>query len=243
MSLVPEVHDELAEAITARSMQRRHWWRAHPLAIVVGGLLVTGTATAAVVAGTDGHVPMSEQKPISTATLRALASPDAVELNQNQRRLVQNDLVGDYELLPQNARAVPSPSTEPGHGGRWVIVPGRRGICVDFGSGAFCTPTSDFEAGRALSTRQPARDIANPDEVRKGAQPRLSATLGPGPGSVRGIVPDDVTDVVARDRTDQQVATARVDHNVYELRLPEYRRMDHLEIRAGTRVRATQRFH
>jgi hypothetical protein len=127
-----------------------------------------------------------------------------------------------YGLDVGKARAASAPtsdkaraaSTEP-----WIIIPGTQGICLDTASGpTACGSDEAFEAGQVSVQSIPA--ATGPVPTPKDGRVRPEDMIGEGPETVRGVVPDGNSMVIAYNHAGDELSRAPVSQNVYEVSAP-----------------------
>lgn len=173
-----------------------------------------GGAIAAVANGESDEIPQN---------LLAIPGTPISQLPPAVASSIQGDVTDNYGLDASKARSLPAPAGNAKSGENWIVIPGKRGICVSFPSGSLtCGAAEEFAAGRILSTRLPAP--TGQVKLSEGIN-HLSADelVGPGPATFRGLAPDDVTRVSVVDRDGKELESVAPSGNAYQLEAPSAR--------------------
>lgn len=192
------------------------------VAALAGGVAIIGSASS------SSATESAELVPISVLEAGAPASP------ADATNVIDSAIAAEYGIGTSTARWVPAPTPNadrPTSGtkttGRWLVLPGSSGVCVVFpGRDYTCGGRTGRDGGVLILSTKPA-PVGPPPATDKAGNPteKFDPTPGPGPGTIRGLMPDDVVRVAALDENGNHIASTEVRDNVYELRVPQAREM------------------
>jgi hypothetical protein len=201
---------------------------------VVAALLAGGGMAVAVTASggnTNGERPGLPQLPSPDTQ----SSARFVEPSDALRHQIGDELVEEFGLSFDRTTELVAPATASGRSERWTIVPGTEGVCLSIGESALgCSPMAVFDEGQFVIVRLAAAGGPVPKDLTNASREQL---VGTGEGHVQGVVPAGYSKAVARDADGNEIATAEVNDQLYDLVIPDSRRLATVELVSSTGVR------